>query len=192
MTNAVIPRPIAWVLSKNNDGSYNLAPFSYFNAVASSPPLLMISIVKKPNNGDKDTLTNIRQQKKWTIHLPSAEQIESVNQSSTPLAYGDSELTALNLKLAYFDDKKLPPRLQDAPIAFACELHQEIPLSDKQVLVLGKITSLYISDNCLATDKKGRPFIDAAALRPLCRLGAGKYSEIGQVVQPPPPALTTA
>ena len=59
MTQTLIPRPIAWVLSENSDGGLNLAPFSYFNAVCSSPPLVMISVGKKPDGSFKDTRVNI-------------------------------------------------------------------------------------------------------------------------------------
>lgn len=55
MTETLVPRPIAWVLSENLSGSYNLAPFSYFTAVCSNPPLIMISVGKKPDGSPKDT-----------------------------------------------------------------------------------------------------------------------------------------
>jgi flavin reductase (DIM6/NTAB) family NADH-FMN oxidoreductase RutF len=59
MIQAVVPRPIAWVLSENSNGSHNLAPFSYFNAVCSKPPLIMLSIGVRPDGTLKDTTANI-------------------------------------------------------------------------------------------------------------------------------------
>ena len=59
LTRTVIPRPVAWVLSENAGGDYNLAPFSYFNAICSDPPLIMISVGKKPDGSSKDTRVNI-------------------------------------------------------------------------------------------------------------------------------------
>ena len=44
MSQTLVPRPVAWVLSENDTGNYNLAPFSYFNAICSAPPLIMLSI----------------------------------------------------------------------------------------------------------------------------------------------------
>ena len=55
LTQTVIPRPIAWVLSENANGSLNLAPYSFFNAVSSEPPLVMISTGLKPDGCPKDT-----------------------------------------------------------------------------------------------------------------------------------------
>ncbi len=61
MIQAVVPRPVAWVLSDNGDGSLNLAPFSFFTAISSDPPLLMFSAGKKPDGTPKDTLHNVEE-----------------------------------------------------------------------------------------------------------------------------------
>ena len=67
MTQTIIPRPIAWVLTDSSSNAekdnFNLAPFSYFTAVSSEPPILMLSVGKKPNGDDKDTLINVRENK---------------------------------------------------------------------------------------------------------------------------------
>jgi len=72
MSQTLVPRPVAWVLSENATGSYNLAPFSYFNAICSTPPLIMFSIGKKPDGADKDTRRNIIERKRFTVHIPLA------------------------------------------------------------------------------------------------------------------------
>ena len=69
MTQTLIPRPIAWVLSDNGNDSLNLAPFSYFNAVSSDPPLIMLSVGFKPDGTHKDTAINIEQRKDFIVHL---------------------------------------------------------------------------------------------------------------------------
>ena len=71
MTQTIVPRPIAWVLSENPDQSLNLAPYSYFNAVCSDPPLLMISAGVKPDGATKDTRDNIRDRKEFVVHIAS-------------------------------------------------------------------------------------------------------------------------
>ena len=67
MTQTVVPRPIAWILSENEDASFNLAPFSYFNAICSDPPLVMISIGLQDDGSEKDSLRNIRQRSQFVI-----------------------------------------------------------------------------------------------------------------------------
>lgn len=72
MTQTVIPRPIAWVLTESSKANYNLAPFSYFTAVSSQPPLMMFSIGKKPTGERKDTVVNLERQQHCVVHIASA------------------------------------------------------------------------------------------------------------------------
>ena len=98
MTQAVVPRPIAWILTENDGGDYNLAPFSYFNALCSAPPLIGVSLSCKPDDSPKDTLRNIRARGKFVAHVAAAAQLPMLNESSAGLDYGDSELSRLGLK----------------------------------------------------------------------------------------------
>ena len=113
MTQTIVPRPIAWVLtesdkSNNQQSNYNLAPFSYFTAISSDPAILMISLTKKPDGGDKDTLINILKNKKMVIHIASDNQGELVTKTAATLAYGESELTEAGLTTTAFDGFSLP------------------------------------------------------------------------------------
>ena len=91
MIQTVIPRPIAWVMSVNEGGNYNLAPFSYFNAVCSDPPLLLISVGKKPDGSFKDTRVNIEQRKEFVVHVAHRGLLDELNDSSATLPYGESD-----------------------------------------------------------------------------------------------------
>lgn len=82
MNATLIPRPIAWVLSENVDGGLNIAPYSYFNAISSNPPLLMISAGMTPDGTSKDTHNNIRDRNDLVVHIVSLEQVKEMNQSS--------------------------------------------------------------------------------------------------------------
>lgn len=188
MTQTVIPRPVAWVLSENSAGTYNLAPFSYFNAVCSEPPLLMISVGKKPDGSFKDTLVNIEQRNDFVIHIVHLDLLGPMNQSSATLPAGESELEATGLKTVPMEGSNLP-RLQDARIAFACskfEIHRlgGVP----QSLVLGRISDIYVDDAVVTTDHKGRTKIDAERVDPIGRLGASEYVSFGKKIQLARPA----
>ena len=153
MTQAIIPRPIAWVLTDSENGSYNLAPFSYFTAVSSKPALLMLSVGKKPNGDNKDTLTNILKNKKMVIHIASEDQAELVTQSAATLAHGESELTKAGLSTSTFKNFPLP-RLSQCDLAFACELYEIKELGDAtQTLIFVEIKQLYISDEVVSEDE---------------------------------------
>ncbi len=183
MTQTVIPRPIAWVLSKNKSGSYNLAPFSYFNAVCSDPPLVMISIGKKPDGSYKDTLVNIEQRTDFVIHIVSKELIEPMNQSSATLPAEQSELELTGLATTSMPGCPLP-RLADAHIAFACvryEIHKIGGLP--QSLILGRMTGIHVDDEVVDLDEKGRTRVNAELVDPVGRLGASEYVSFGEKIR---------
>jgi flavin reductase (DIM6/NTAB) family NADH-FMN oxidoreductase RutF len=189
LIQAVVPRPIAWVLSPNGDDSHNLAPFSYFNLVCSDPPLLMLSIGKKADGAAKDTRRNIIERGAFVVHIAHAEQAHLVSESSVELPAGESELTRLQLPTVPFGSHPVP-RLRDCRIAFACERYQVIELGPlPQALILGRITSVYIDDAIAVEDEKGRLSIDIARLNPLSRLGGDQYAELGTILDIPRPKL---
>ena len=179
LIQTVVPRPIAWVLTANSDDSQNLAPFSYFNAVCSDPPLLMLSIGKKTDGSVKDTRQNILQRKHFVVHIAHAEQASLVSASSAELPANESELQRCGLSTVPFGEGPLP-RLRDCRIALACESYQLIELgSAPQALILGLIKTIYIDDAIATHDEKGRLTVDIARLNPLCRLGGDQYAEFG-------------
>ena len=115
MTQAIIPRPIAWILSENADGGLNLAPFSYFNALASDPPLLGVSIAGKPDGTKKDTLANILARPKFVVHIAPVTEADAVNASSATLPAGESELGRLKLPTTPHLRRLPPPPTKRRP-----------------------------------------------------------------------------
>jgi len=180
MTQTVIPRPIAWVLTDSDNGSYNLAPFSYFTAVSSKPALLMLSVGKKSNGDSKDTLTNVLSNKKMVIHIASVGQAELVTQTAKTLDHGESELEDIGLTTTDFEHFSLP-RLSDCDIAFGCELYETKQLGDgAQTLIFVEVKQLYINDSMLISTTSERINIDAHKISPLARLGGGEYASIDE------------
>lgn len=175
----VIPRPIAWVLSENESGSFNVAPFSYFTAVSSSPPLLMFSVGKKNEDHHKDTLKNIESRKNLVIHIAQADLASELNQTAAMLDYGESELDNIGLKTTTIDNFPLP-RITNAKIAFACSVYEIKEIGDTPMgLVFAQIQSAYICDSIVTSDKdSGRNTIHADKLNPLARLGGNDYATI--------------
>ena len=187
MTQTVIPRPIAWVLSENKSGSFNLAPFSYFNAVCSDPPLVMISVGRKPDGSFKDTLVNIEQRRDFVIHIVSKSLLGPMNQSSATLPAEESELDLIGLQTAPMPGCRLP-RLIDARIAFACECYEIHKIgSIPQSLILGKMSGIYVNDEVVEVDAKGRTRVNAELVDPLGRLGASEYVSFGEKIRLPRP-----
>lgn len=187
MTQTVIPRPIAWVLTRNPNLTYNLAPFSYFNAISSNPALLMFSVGKKLEGDSKDTYLNIKEHDEMVIHVPSEWHLESVNDSAKPLTRGKSEIDLLQLETIDFDfddDFNFSlPRLKDCQIAFACKCYQITDIGNTpQALIIAEIKQMYVNDDAVSYDSKERISIDAKTINPLGRLGANRYTNIGEVL----------
>ncbi|MDY0002465.1 MAG: flavin reductase family protein, partial [Polyangia bacterium] len=107
LTQALVPRPIAWVLSENPDGGLNLAPFSYFTAISSDPPLVLISTSRKPTGEPKDTRVNIEAREDFVVMIPHRELLEEMNSSSATFPFGVSEVEALGLSTVPFEGSRL-------------------------------------------------------------------------------------
>jgi flavin reductase (DIM6/NTAB) family NADH-FMN oxidoreductase RutF len=183
MIQTLIPRPIAWVLSEIEQGKYNLAPFSYFNAVCSDPPLIMLSVGKKPDGSFKDTRVNIEQRRDFVVHIAHREMLEDLNQSSATLAADISELDQLGIETTRFEGSRLP-RIKACRIAYACECYQIHELgSTPQSIIYGKVNRIYIDEDITSTSDTGRLKVHADKLEPIARLGADEYMGFGGVIR---------
>lgn len=184
MTHAIIPRPIAWVLSENDTGSFNLAPFSYFNAIASEPALVMFSVGHKRDGSKKDTWHNIEQRENFVIHLGVRPLAEQLNETARALPAGESELERIDSQL--MDDPEFGmPRLADCPVAFACQRYDIHLLgSGPQAVIYAEIKRAYISDQVV---EQGSILPRADKLQPLARLGGEQYAPLGEIFSIPRP-----
>lgn len=186
MTQTIVPRPIAWVLSENDKSrvptgnDYNLAPFSYFNAVCSDPPLCMLSVGKNVGGVSKDTASNLTLGKHCVVNIPNATQAALVTASAATLEYGNSEIENNDIKLKEQNDWPLP-RVADCGVAFLCRVHSTQELGNTpQQLIFVEIVDIYIDDAAIS-EVKGRLQVDAQKLNPLARLGANQYASLGDV-----------
>lgn len=180
MTQSVIPRPIAWVLTENETQGYNIAPFSYFTAISSAPPILMFSSGKKPDGERKDTFRNVVARKNMVIHIASTDLAYQVTKSAETLPYDESEFDHLDLSLVEFENSPLP-RIKTAPVAFACELYQTQEIGETPMqLVFAKVNQIYINDEICELDDKARLTVDALKVDPLARLGGNEYADLSK------------
>jgi len=178
MTQSVMPRPVAWILTENLDGSFNLAPFSFFTPVCSNPPTLVVSVGNKSEGIPKDTWANLERTGKAVVHIPSLRHIEEVNASAASLEQGVSEVEACGMKTVAFVDGGLP-RLEGVAVAYACRLQQCVELGEApQHVAFLEIEHMHVEEEVLI-EVKGRQQIDADALNPLARLGGADFAVIG-------------
>ncbi|WP_422137585.1 flavin reductase family protein [Endozoicomonas sp. ALC020] len=180
LTQTVIPRPVAWVLTANEEGDFNLAPFSFFTAISSNPPLIMFSVGSKPSGEIKDTRRNILRSRSFVVHIAPSSLAEEMTETARTLDYGQSELERIHLTTNN-DWQQSLPRLSECDIALYCQLYeyQEIG-KNKQGLVFGEIKQAYLSDK--VASKGERLVIDATQVDPISRLGGNDYAALGKII----------
>lgn len=180
LIQTLIPRPIAWVLSRNANGTLNLAPFSFFNGVSSEPPVLMISVGRKDDDSRKDTWANIADRSDFVVHIAPAGLAAAVVATSAPLAHGESEIDFAGLTTRPVEGERLP-RLEGPKAAYFCERREIIEIGD-QALILGNVRRIWVDDAAVRMEGQ-RMHIDPVALDPLARLGGRAYSSLGKIVE---------
>jgi flavin reductase (DIM6/NTAB) family NADH-FMN oxidoreductase RutF len=173
MVRIITPRPIAWVSTRSNAGVDNLAPYSYFNAVGSNPPLLMFCPANKPDGSKKDSLRNIEENGEFVVNIVSFDVAEQMNQSSAAYDSETSEFDTCNLTRG---ESKLvkPPRVAEARAHFECALHTVLNLgtgAGGANLVLGNIVAFHVEDDLLNEDG----LTDPGKLDAVGRLGGLSY-----------------
>jgi flavin reductase (DIM6/NTAB) family NADH-FMN oxidoreductase RutF len=173
LVGLVAPRPIAWVSTISEDGSLNLAPFSFFNLFGANPPVVVFSPTLKRDGGKKDTLLNIEQTGEFVINAATEPDAEAINQSSSMLPYGESEVRLIGRDTESSLRVK-PPRLAKIPFALECKLLQIIPVGNGPIsanLVIGEVVMIHIEDEILGAD--GQP--DPHKLRSIARMGGENW-----------------
>ena len=192
MTQVVVPRPIAWVVSDNGAGDeaarWNLAPVSYFNAVASEPPIVMFSVGVSARQSIgredvKDTLANVTLRPEHTIALPNRAQLDAVQATAIDVPSGTSEFPLADLEPVAWDWPV--PMPSGVRAALGCTVDSIVPVADgPQRLVFARVHRIWVDDAVVGEDEKGRSRIDPVGLDPLLRLGGGQYAAMGEPARP--------
>jgi flavin reductase (DIM6/NTAB) family NADH-FMN oxidoreductase RutF len=164
LTNLVMPRPIAWVTTKNTEGKINLAPFSFFNAVGSDPIYLVVSIGVNDAGGPKDTLVNIRAGGEFVVNLVTEDLFEAMNISAADFPPDQSELDAAGLEAAPSVHVKVP-RVARAQASLECRLHDTVALG-VNTLVIGRVVMFHVADQLIG------PRLHVNGFAPLGRMGS--------------------
>ena len=177
----VAPRPIGWVSTVNKDGVVNLAPFSFFNAVADQPPIVIIACNGSHREGGaKDTLANIRETGEFVCNIATWELREQMNLSSGDAAHGVDEMALAGLAA---EPSRLvkPPRVALAPAHLECVHLQTVELPSTRDgaannTIFGRVVCVHISE---AIIRDG--MIDMTRFQPIARLGYNDYTVVREV-----------
>lgn len=172
LVSTVVPRPIAWVTTLDGNGAPNAAPFSFFNAMSGSPPVVAIGIGPK-REGLKDTGENIRRSREFVVNLVTDATAEAMNVTAIDFPPGVNELAEAGLTAAA-STHVAPPRIAESPVAMECVLHTMIELGQGRAVVLGQVLAFHIDDGAVLDPV--RCYIDTPKLGLIGRMhGAGGY-----------------
>jgi flavin reductase (DIM6/NTAB) family NADH-FMN oxidoreductase RutF len=176
MISCIIPRPIAWVGTRSESGGCNLAPFSYFNGLCTTPPLLGIGFAPHDDKDEKDTLRNLRRTGELSVNLATVSLAGKVVDSSADLPYGEDEFERCGLT-ASACERIAAPRVAESPVSFECRVWEIKPLGDAGAhLVLAEIQLMHIEDTLLSD----RGVVDPRRFDALARLGGITYAGLGE------------
>jgi flavin reductase (DIM6/NTAB) family NADH-FMN oxidoreductase RutF len=179
--NLVVPRPIGWISTLDENGVANLAPYSFFNAVASDPPIVIFGAGMRPRVPEvKDSQRNIEITSEFVVNLATYALREQMNQSSAPLPAGVSEFAAAGLETAPSTLVR-PPRVKASPVHLECKYLKtvEVPCNDPtrgNYVIFGRVVGIHIDDSLIADG-----LVDIARARPIARLGYMDYTAVDMV-----------
>lgn len=174
---SVVPRPIAWVSTINRDGLVNAAPYSFFNVMASEPPLLGFAVSEKAGR-KKDTMANIEVTGEFVVNIVPEALAEQMNQTAADFPAGVNELEEVGLQ-SVPSLRVRPPGIAASPIRMECRLRQIVDIGANYRWIVGEVVSFHVADD-LALER-GR--INLEKLSPLGRLIGNAYVRGGEMFE---------
>ena len=184
LITAVAPRPIAWVSTLSGDGVHNLAPFSFFNVLCATPPLLGFCPGNRGHaekkifgTGFKDTLQNVRETGEFVVNIVTYPLVEAMNLTSGDYEASVNEFEVAKLTMRPSQIVK-PPQVAESPVSFECRLHTLLDFGTETAgghLVIGQIVSVHLAEEVL---RDGR--VDGQLLDLVGRMGGAQYTRTTQ------------
>jgi flavin reductase (DIM6/NTAB) family NADH-FMN oxidoreductase RutF len=179
--NAIVtPRPIGWISTRSAAGQNNLAPYSFFNAVAYVPPQVMFaSTAAKPDRDDtKDSVGNIRETGVFCVNIVPFDMRDVMNASSETLPREVDEFAHAGIDTTPCREIDCA-RVADAPAALECRMTQIVKVEgDHNFVVFGEVVGVHIRDDVLVDGK-----LDVTRYTPLSRMGYRDYTRVTEVFE---------
>lgn len=174
LVNGVVPRPIAWISTLDNQGRSNIAPYSFFSVASVNPPVLTMTAVPSANKLAKDTLQNIIDTKEAVVHIVTEAFAELMNASCADYPAGSSEIEALNMPTEA-SQTVAAPSISGTPIRYECKLRKVIEVEKSPgggILILLDVLGVHVDDNIRLENS-----IDSSKVNIIGKLGGNDYSD---------------
>lgn len=172
--NAIVtPRPIGWISTRGKDGNDNLAPYSFFNGIAYTPPQVMFA-----STDVKDSLNNIRETGVFCVNVVSEALKDQMNITSENYPASVDEFTTAGLEKAACETIDCA-RVAASPATLECKMTQIVKTEGaNNYLVLGEVTGVHMRDECVVDGR-----FDVSTYLPLSRLGYRDYTVVREVFE---------
>lgn len=185
LTSSIAPRPIAWVTTLDQHGILNAAPFSCFNMMGHTPPIIVLGLQQRDDGGYKDTCANILATQEMVVNLVGEWDLESMSSTSVDAPPEYDEVAAAGISVTASRYVR-PPRIATAPVSFECKTYQVIHPGPHLTIVLGEVIAAHVSDG-LVLDAQ-RPLLDTPGMRLVGRMHSpGWYTRCTDRLQIMPP-----
>jgi flavin reductase (DIM6/NTAB) family NADH-FMN oxidoreductase RutF len=178
----VAPRPIGWISTLAANGDFNLAPYSFFNAVSDNPHIVMFSSV-----GWKDSATNAKQTGEFVCNYVGEINETQMNATSVHAPSNINEAEYVGIELVKSTMVK-PPRVKDVWAALECKVSQLIEPHDANgdasgnIIVFGEVVGIHIRDEAIVNGQ-----FDIEITKPVSRGGYLDFGRSGEKFQMPRP-----
>ncbi len=175
LVGSILPRPIAFVSSIDQDGISNAAPFSFFTAICADPMLICFSPMRRGTDGSKkDTLVNIESTGQFVINIVSESFAEKMNDCAIDFASNIDEISFVGLTKEP-GAKVNVPRIKESLVHLECELHQVLHFGETPgagSLVIGRVVHVHVQDQLFGNGR-----IDTAGLKPIGRMAGNIFTD---------------
>jgi len=179
LIGSVVPRPIALVSSLAADGVPNLAPFSFFNAVCSNPPIVLFSTVVRAGGHTKDTLRNVESTGEFVVNIVSEDFVEKMNACSGDYPPDVDEFIISGLTPVKSDIVR-PARVKESRISMECRLERVVHFGDGQPgngsTIFGEVVLFHVAGEVVDNFR-----IDPRVLKPVGRMGGPQYTRVSDI-----------
>ena len=175
LIGTVIPRPIAFVTTVDENGIVNAAPFSFFNVLSADPPIVAIGVENHADMRFKDTGHNIRMTEEFTVNIVDDAMVDAMNVCAVPFPPDVDELAAAGLTAVAGHACRAAPAIAEAPASLECRRYMTLAVGRSREIVLGQVLGCFVREGLADPATK---HVDQRGMDAIGRLGGHGYSRI--------------
>jgi flavin reductase (DIM6/NTAB) family NADH-FMN oxidoreductase RutF len=172
MIGTVIPRPIAFITTVDEEGRINAAPYSFFNCLSADPPIVAIGVENRPGMRFKDTAFNVRMTEQFTVNIASSAMVDAMETCAIDFPPGVDELELAGLTAVPGTHVRCP-RILEASASLECRRYMTLEIGKSREIILGEVLGIFVRDGLVDREHK---YVDQTGMDALGRLGGHLYT----------------